>query len=154
MTDLSTLRSTAALQAQQVRWRCDPAQLGFGSTAELAPLEGTIGQERGVDAIAFGLAVDQDGFNVFVAGPAGSGRTTTVQALVTRTAASRPPAHDWCYLHNFQDPSQPVAVQLPTGRGPELAHDLDDLIAASRREIPRVFEGTQYQQRRPEPAQQ
>src|SRR5579859_4283881 len=66
----------------------------------------------------------------------------------------RGPAADWCYLHNFADSSQPIALQLPTGRGPELAHDLDELIAACRREIPRVFEGEQYQQRRAEIAQQ
>jgi predicted ATP-dependent protease len=143
-----TLRTTAALPVERLRWTCDPAELAFESTNELPPLDGTIGQERGVEAIAFGLAVEREGFNVFVAGPAGSGRTTSVRALVKRTAVSRPYAPDWCYLHNFDDPSQPVAVRLPGGRGPELAHDLDELIASCRREIPRVFEGEQYQQRR------
>jgi predicted ATP-dependent protease len=154
LTDGATTRTTAALPVERLRWTCDPSTLGVASTDDVLPLEGTIGQDRGLEAIAFGLAIDRGGFNLFVVGPPGSGRTTTVQDLVKRAAASRPAASDWCYLHNFEDPSQPVALRLPTGRGPELAHDLDTLIAAFRREIPRVFEGEQYQQRRADLAHQ
>jgi predicted ATP-dependent protease len=130
-----------------LRWRCDPDELGFATTRDVPSLEGTVGQERGVDAVAVGLALDTAEFHVFVAGPSGSGRTTTVQTLVSHEAGRRPAASDWCYLHNFKEPAQPIAVELPPGRGPELANDLDDLVADVRREIPRVFEGEQYRQR-------
>ncbi|HEX8967849.1 MAG TPA: ATP-binding protein, partial [Chloroflexota bacterium] len=122
--------------------------LGFVTTAEVTPLEGTVGQDRGVDALALGLALDTSGFHVYVAGQSGSGRATTVRTLVSRQAAGNPPAPDWCYLYNFSQPAQPIAVDLPPGQGPRLARDLDDLVADARREIPRAFEGEQYQQRR------
>jgi predicted ATP-dependent protease len=150
----TSVRAATALTADRLRWRCDPQSLGFDSTDNLTPLQGTVGQQRGVDAITFGLAVDQDGFNVFVAGPPGSGRTTTVQALVNAAASKRPAPSDWCYLYNFDEPSTPHAVELPTSRGPQLAADLEELIAGFRRDIPRVFESDRYQQQRAELAQE
>ena len=74
------------LQPEQLRWRCDPADLEPSATSQSvpAPAEGTLRQRRGIDAISFGLALDRDGFNIFVAGPPGSGRATTVQMLVAR----------------------------------------------------------------------
>ena len=154
LTAPSTTRTNTALSAQQLRWRCEPSEVRSDATEHTVALEHTIGQTRGLEAIAFALGVERDGFNVFVVGPPGSGRTSTARALVNRRAADRPSAADWCYVHNFDEPSAPVAVQLPTGRGPDLAHDLDDLIAGCRREIPRIFEGEQYQQRRAEVMQQ
>ncbi len=153
-SDLEAHSSAAAVPLDRLRWRCAPETLGFATTNEVPPLEGTVGQERGVEAVALGLALDSNAFHVYVAGPPGSGRTTTVRSLVQHEAASRPKAPDWCYLHNFSEPSRPIAVKLPSGRGPELARDLDELVAGARREIPRLFEGDQYQQRRGEIARQ
>jgi predicted ATP-dependent protease len=146
--------AATAVPLERLRWRCDPDALGFATTSDVPILEGTVGQERGVDAVALGLELDTAGFHVFVAGPSGSGRATTVRTLVSREAAGRPSSPDWCYLYNFSEPSQPVAVQLPPGRGPELARDLDDVVADIRREIPRVFESEQYRQRQADIARQ
>src|SRR3981081_160068 len=82
------LRLPDPLPPERLRWRCDPRELDFSSTLDVAPLEGTVGQERGVSAVAFALGLDnRDGFNVYVAGQPGSGRTTTVSSLVLREAA-------------------------------------------------------------------
>src|SRR5215472_14009982 len=129
------VRKASALTPDRLRCRCDPQSLGFDSTDNLAPLQGTAGQQRGIDAITFGLAVEQDGFNVFVAGPAGSGRSTTVRALVQSVASKRHTPSDWCYVYNFDEPSRPLAVELPTGRGSQLAADLDELVVGFRRDI-------------------
>ncbi|HEY1296806.1 MAG TPA: AAA family ATPase [Chloroflexota bacterium] len=139
-----------ALPAESLRWRCDPETLGFASTDDVPPLVGTAGQDRGLDAINLGLAVENDGFNVFVAGPPGSGRTTTARYLIAQTAASRAAPSDWCYLHNFQTANQPIALELAAGQAPEVSHDLEDLIGSLRRAVPRVFEAEEYQQRRAE----
>lgn len=136
------------LPTQALRWRCDPERLGFQTTEEVPPLEATVGQDRGVEAIGFGLHLDTAGYNVYVAGPTGTGRTTTVRNYVAEAAQQRPAPPDWCYVHDFRNPSQPIAVQLATGQGPGLAREMDELIADCRREIPKVFESDQYQQRR------
>jgi predicted ATP-dependent protease len=138
----------APLAPPQLRWRCDPDLLGFATTAEVPPLEGTLGQERGVDAIILGLNLDAPGYNLYVAGPSGTGRTTTVRQQVARVAAQRRPASDWCYLHNFEEPAQPIALQLPAGRGRELAQDVEHVIAVCQRDIPKLFESEQYERDR------
>src|SRR3970040_1071015 len=71
-------RRRLELRPEELRRRLDPRRLHFASTAEVAPLVGTIGQPRALDALEYGLAVETRGFNLFVSGLAGSGRLTTV----------------------------------------------------------------------------
>jgi predicted ATP-dependent protease len=114
----------------------------------VAPLEGTIGQPRAVDAIEFGLEVETPGYNLFVAGQPGSGRESTVIDHLGRHARRRPPPDDWIYVHNFDEPDRPNAIRLPAGRGGELKRDLDEFLATARQEIPRAFESEEYERRR------
>jgi lon-related putative ATP-dependent protease len=138
------------LEPEQVRWFCDPAQLPFETTQEVEPLDGTIGQDRAVRALNFGLEMRSTGFNLFVAGPRGSGRSSTVDAYVRRLAESQPTPGDWCYVHNFKDASCPSALQLPSGRATALAQDMRTLMDAVRRDLRRVFESREYRQQQQE----
>ena len=61
---------------ERLRWFCDPAELPFETTERLRPQDGAIGQERGIAALEFGLEMESPGFNLFVAGPPGTGRMT------------------------------------------------------------------------------
>lgn len=136
------------LAPEQLRWRCDPATLGFRTTSEVAPLDRVVGQDRGLAAIDLALDIDDPEYNVFVAGPSGTGRNSAVLDLVRRTAARRPTGEDLCYLHSFKDPYRPVVLALPAGTGATLARDLDDLVARCRTDLPKMFEGPEYEQRR------
>ena len=138
------------LEPEELRRRLDPDSLRFETTAEVEPLVGTIGQPRALDAIEYGLEVATAGFNLFVAGPAGSGRQTTVLDYLRSTAATRPAAHDWVYVNNFRNADRPVAIRLPAGRGLELAGAIDEFLAAGNREIRRAFESEDYERRRRE----
>ncbi|MCC7106474.1 MAG: AAA family ATPase [Chloroflexi bacterium] len=140
--------ATCELPAERLRWQCVAADFESSEAASILPPGAMVGQDRGLGAVEFALAVAAPCYNVFVAGPPGSGRTTAVRDRVERAAAGQTPPSDWGYVYNFADPYRPIAVELPTGRGPELARDVDQLVASCRREIPRVFEGEQYQQRR------
>ena len=130
--------------------RCDPDQLGFETTAEVAPLDGTVGQDRALASLAFGLEIQADGYNLFVAGPTGTGRNSTLRATVARVAAAQPLPPDWCYVYHFAEPRQPSVISLPAGRGRALARDMDAFMEACRREVPRLFESDAYPQRRDE----
>ena len=136
------------LGASEVRRRLDPATLPFDSTADVPPLHGTIGQARALDAINFGLEVPTPGYNLFLAGAAGSGRESTILDTLQRIAAERPVPQDLVYVHNFAEPAHPRAIRLPAGRGRELRKDLDELLAGAREEIPRAFEGEEFETRR------
>lgn len=122
----------------------DPTQLGFVDTAELSPLNETIGQDRAVEALEFGLRIPSAGFNVYVAGPAGTGKTSLVQDMVARLAKESPTPPDWCYVNNFHDASKPRSLSFPAARGHAFQRAMDGFITALRRDIPRAFESVKY----------
>jgi lon-related putative ATP-dependent protease len=135
------------LAAAALARRCDPGALGFATTAELDGPGGIVGQERAAQALAFGVGVAHEGYNVFVMGAAGSGRRTLVQnALAERArAAAAPP--DWVYVNNFAAPHQPIAIALPAGRGAALKRDMEHLLEELRAAIPAMFESEEYAHR-------
>ena len=136
-----------AVPAEKLTQVCSPDDLGFETTEEVEPLKGTIGQERAVSAVELALDIDAPGFNLFISGLPGSGRNTALRAHLERMASERSVPPDWGYVHNFQDPSQPVAISLPCGMMRSLARDMDDLVETSRREVPRAFESDDYSHR-------
>jgi lon-related putative ATP-dependent protease len=143
------LAARAEVAPDQLRRHVDPAQLPASTTA-IPPLEGTIGQPRALDAITFGLEMRAPGYHLFVAGPSGSGRERTVHDFLQQFAPGRPAPSDWVYVYNFAQPDQPKAIRLPAGRGHTLAADLDGLLDAASRDIPRAFESEDYARHRRE----
>jgi lon-related putative ATP-dependent protease len=142
-----SLEQQLAVPSERLTTHIDETSLGFTSTQEMAPLEGTIGQERALKALDFGLDVDAHGFNIFVAGAPGSGRNTTLASVISKLAASRPVPNDWVYVHNFHEPMKPEGISLPPGMGRHLASSMDELVVEAKERIPRAFEGGEYQQR-------
>ncbi len=126
---------------------CDPSTLGFTTTAEVEPLDGTIGQERAISALEMGLEIDAPGFNVFVSGALGTGRSSALRSYLDRIAPGRPNPPDWGYVHNFQEPTQPVPISLPCGMMRELRDDMDQLIETCRARLPNAFESDDYTRR-------
>lgn len=136
------------LAPEALRRICDPDSLGFESTASVPATIGTVGQDRALDSLAFGLEIEARGYNLFVSGATGSGRSTTVMAKVQETALRLPHADDWCYVYNFTDSYRPLAINLPHGMARALARDMDALVMQFRAEIPKAFESDRYQQQR------
>ena len=134
--------------AERLRRICDPSSLGFSTTEGLKPVEGIIGQARAIRALQFGLAIQEHGFNIYVAGLPGTGRTTAVKAFLEELARQKEVPTDWCYVHHFKDPYFPKAMKLPPGKGKVLQEDMRKLVEEARREIPRVFEKEDYTMRR------
>jgi lon-related putative ATP-dependent protease len=125
--------------------RCDPSQFSFQTTVELDDAELLVGQTRARQAIGFGLAMDGDGYNVFVLGPPGVGRLHSVKQLILEETADYPPAGDWCYVHNFDQPNKPQALRLPAGRGRRFLGDMEQLIEELGAAIPAAFSSEHYQ---------
>lgn len=138
------------LRTDELRRTLDPNSLPFPTTAEVAPLVGTIGQPRALDAIEFGLGVETHGFNLFVVGAPGTGRRTTALDYLHSRAATLPVPDDWVYVHDFAVPDRPRAIRLPPGSGARFAADMVEFVATARREIPRAFESEDYDRQRRE----
>src|SRR5512146_226828 len=122
----------------------DPLRLGFDDTSELEPLTETIGQERAVEALEFGLQMKSQGFNIYVSGPVGTGKATLVRQMVKQLAQSAPAPSDWCYVNNFQDHSRPACLSFPAGQGCSFKREMAAFIESLRLDIPSAFESKKY----------
>lgn len=139
---------TSPLTPDALRKVCQPESLPFEGTDELAPLDEVVAQERAVEAITFGVGIRCEGFNLFVLGPAGAGKTTAVKRFLASEAAKLPTPPDWCYVNNFVDPQRPRALCLPPGRARVLQADCERLLAELKTGVPRAFESEAYEQQR------
>lgn len=128
---------------------CHDKELDFcKTTADIEPLDGFIGQDRAVRAMQFGLDMKAPGYNIFVVGPPGTGKSTYVQAIVSQVAAGGPVSGDWCYIYNFADKDRPLAVSLPAGEGRNFKKDMEELLSDLRITIPKAFEGGDYENKK------
>jgi lon-related putative ATP-dependent protease len=142
--------SDLRVPAERLRRRFDADTLGFETLAELEPLQGIVGQARAAAALRFGLEMEAEGFHIYVAGPPSIGKMTMVRLFLEELAKQKPTPPDWCYVHNYNDPYQPLVLELPPGRGRELQQDMRHLLEQARRELPRAFESEEYTNRRDE----
>jgi lon-related putative ATP-dependent protease len=142
------MASRPALTPDKLFRACNPEALGFGTTAELEPASGLIGQDRALAALEFGVAIRSRGFNIFALGAQGSGRHNAVRRFVEARAKDARPPDDWVYVHNFDEPYRPKALRLPFGMGPQLAAELEELITQLKGMLPAMFEASEYRERR------
>jgi len=133
------------LTPEKLKRPCAGGVFSFDTTAEVSPLEGIIGQERAKKALEFGLKIKSDGYNIFVTGISGTGKTTSVEQAVKKTAESQPVPDDWCYLYNFLNPDTPTALRLPPGKAIVFKKDMNALIDELQRELPKELESQIYE---------
>ncbi len=135
------------LTPDQLYTRCDPADLEISET--VLPPDGPdcLGQDRAMEALRFGIGINRPGYNVFAYGPPGTGKHTLIRRHLETAAATMPVPPDWCYVHNFDEPHKPNALQLPAGRGCALRTDMEKLIEELRITIPAAFESEDYRSR-------
>jgi lon-related putative ATP-dependent protease len=136
------------LTAADVRRTVAAQGLGFNTTSDLEPISGLIGQERALRAIEFGTLMKAHDYNIFVLGPAASGKRTAVKAYLETLAAKSPTPPDWVYLNDFDNQNRPKALQLPPGRARALQQGMIGAIDELRATLPALFEGDDYQARR------
>lgn len=124
-------------------------ELKFCKTSkDVTILEGVIGQDRAVKSMEFGLSMNAPGYNIFVLGSQGTGKSTYTQSVVSKIAAKSNVPNDWCYINNFSEWDKPLAISLPPGKGKEFQKDMDKLIANLTVYIPKAFESSNFQQQK------
>ena len=139
---------------ERLCWTCNTSDFEFQCTDELSPPQGLIGQDRALNAIHFGLEVNKEGYNLFVTGLTGTGKTSAIkrhlQAIIDEHEAEgvQFPIYDWCYIHNFANPGVPQMLRLPPRRGRLLHQELDELLRTLHEEIPKVFASDEYTSQR------
>ena len=106
---------------------------------DVEPLSHIIGQDRGMSALRFGLDIKGRGYNVYAAGPSGTGKKTAIINYLTEIAKALPTPPDWCYVYNFDDPRRPKALGLPAGKGVELRENMKWFVQQARETLTKAF---------------
>ena len=140
------------LQYTECNRFCDPKSLSFSTTGELpeTPSIGIIGQERAKKALQFGLGVKMKGYNIYVAGAPGTGKTTFSKAFARELAQSEPTPPDTCYIYNFKNPKCPKKLMLPAGQGNAFKEDMEEFVNRLLNELPRTFGTKDYENQKAE----
>jgi len=138
------------LQLKELDWRLDPAQISSATTADVPPLRKVIGQDRALRALHMGLRISSQGYNVFVCGMEGTGRSSIIASLLEKHARALPAPPDKIYVHNFRDPDQPQLLILPAGQGKQFQEDVRRLLKRLSKSIPELFNKRHYRESRDE----
>jgi len=134
----------------KLRWECDPKMFKFKCTKDLAPLREFIGQERATRAVEFGINMANAGYNIYVAGLTGTGKTSMVKAYIERVIKDQEARgetfqlDDWCYLYDFKEPDSPHIVSLPQGKGKAFREDMASLLNKIRQGLGEAFSSEEY----------
>jgi predicted ATP-dependent protease len=126
----------------------DYTKFEFETTEQVPELTNIVGQERGRAVMEFGLHVHKSGYNLYVSGIAGTGKTTFTKSLVHEIAKKDAELFDWCYVNNFEDGYKPKILKLPVGLGKVLQNDMKNLIQNLKTDIPLAFNEENYQKER------
>ena len=135
---------------EKLRWECDPKLFDFECTGDLAPLREFIGQERATRAVEFGMNMANRGYNIYVAGLTGTGKTSMVKAYIERIIKERAARgqtfdlDDWCYLYNFKESDSPQIASLPQGKGKAFRQEITGLLNKIRHGLGRAFSSEEY----------
>jgi lon-related putative ATP-dependent protease len=144
------MSSKYELKPSDLRYLFDPQVFKFKNTSTVRPLDEVIGQTRAVQAIEFGLNMDSPGYNIFVTGIEGTGKSTIVQDIVGQHAKALPPCCDWCMVNNFSDEFCPKTISVPTGQALKFKKQMGKFIEDLQNELPKAFSSESYQQKQSE----
>ncbi len=138
------------LGPDELYWRCDTSDWKFATTDDIKLAQTIVGQQRAVNALMLGLEINSVGYNVFVSGPVGTGRTTTVRQLLESTRTRPVELDDKLYVANFRDPDSPCLLRLRPGAGRRFKQTMDEFIEYLVKSVPLAYESEAYQRQRQE----
>lgn len=133
------------LNSNDLKEICSPEIFKFESTAELDDNNLVYGQDRAIKALQFGLSVDVKGYNLYLEGPTGVGKTMYTRNYLTQIASTKKAPCDWCYIYNFENSNEPIAVSLPAGQGKEFQQTMDSFIKDIRLDLKRTFSNDDFE---------
>ncbi len=123
---------------------CDPNSLECNTSEEAPELDTIIGQDRAVRSLQFGLDIKEKGFNIYLAGVHGTGRTTAIERYLNEFAARKTVPDDWCYVYNFSNPREPNALRLPPGKAHVFQSDMEQTVNTAIDALQTAFKSDEY----------
>lgn len=138
------MKKIKSINYKQCRNRLDPNILKFDSTEKLKPINGFLGQERAREALAFGIGIKSQGYNMYAMGPSGIGKFSLIKAVLEDESKKMSTPDDWCYIYNFEEPEKPLPIHFPAGQGFVFQSDMKVLLDEISNNIVAVYESDSY----------
>ncbi len=139
------MKNKNELNYKKLKMRFDPEIFKFETTENLEPITTGIGQDRAIKALEFGVKVNIKGYNIYLEGPSGVGKTMYTKNYLKEVASKRKVPCDWCYIYNFNNPNEPIAVSLSAGHGKEFKEDMDSFIKEIKKDIKNTFNNDDFE---------
>jgi len=136
---------TKKVSYNKLKKECKPDFFKFEDTSKLTFSDDIIGQERAVKAMEFGLNIKSKGYNIFMCGMTGTGKTSYAQNIAKKMAKKSKTPDDWCYVYNFDDSNRPKAINLPAGLGKVFQKDMEEFVKVLKIEIAKAFDSEDYE---------
>lgn len=115
------------------------------TTLDIKPASQFVFQKRGFESLDFGISINKKGFNIYVAGDAGTGKTSNVKKHIEEIALKMKTPDDMLYVYNFKNPDMPKLLYMPAGKGEKLVNDMEDLLDYFIFQIPRQMESESFE---------
>ena len=128
------------LKPDDLKLTYDTKDLKFESTAAVKPIESIIGQERAIKALRLGVELRSQGYNIFITGLSGTGKSTTVKRVLETINPACPIIYDYAYVNNFKDEDRPILLRFKAGKACEFKKDLTVCISFLKEHIPQILE--------------
>ncbi len=139
------MRKFKELKSTDLVSKLNGSQFNFKTTNDISAYNGIIGQARALETVETALQMPQKGFNLFVSGQVGMGKMPYVLSVVNKLAKTKPVPDDLCYVHNFENPGEPIAIFVAPGTGRELKEDMHRFINVIRTNLAKVFNSENYE---------
>ena len=139
------MKNKNELNYKALKLTCDQSLFNFENTSEVENITTGIGQERGIKALEFGLQVNVKGYNIYLEGPSGVGKTMYTKNYLNKISKKQKTPCDWCYIYNFDNPNEPIAVSLPAGQGKEFKEAMDGFILEIKKDIKKTFNADDFE---------
>ena len=139
------MKNTNEVSWKKLKYRCNPDIFNFVTTEELERNYDGIGQERGIASLKFGLNVDVNGYNLYLEGPSGVGKTMYTKNYLNKISKMKKVPLDWCYVYNFENPNEPVAISFAAGQGQEFRDCMDKFIKDIKAELKTTFNNKDFE---------
>lgn len=116
----------------------------------IQPDENIIGQKNAIESLCFGLNIENDGYNIYVSGASGVGKSTYTKKYTEKIAKTKDVPDDLVYVYNFKNHKEPKAIFFKAGLGKEFKKDIDDFIHLINTNIFKLFSSDDFQNEKDE----
>lgn len=136
MADLRFTRRE--LSADEASFTYDPSIVESCGTIPDHPA--IIGQPRAMRALEMGIAISGKGYNIFVSGDPGTGRSTAIRLATAPYVTDTSQLRDIAFVHNFRHPDSPIVLTFNPGEGKAFSLAMKEFISQLKQEITTILQ--------------